>query len=155
MFKISNDKIVIIGYSQFIIIDINYFEIILNFEVGSIYFATPFNEKEFSDENDIYHNLALIIKENDEFYLKIFNLSCHDIRETEKIKPNFQIISIKKNMFNYHICDDINYISARLENTDNKSMYYDYNEKGDLVLIINYDLALIINIDLNKLKYIK
>ena len=96
MFKISNDKIVIIGYSQFIIIDINYFEIILNFEVGSIYFATPFNEKEFSDENDIYHNLALIIKENDEFYLKIFNLSCHDIRETEKIKPNFQIISIKK-----------------------------------------------------------
>ena len=153
MFKISNDKMIIIGNSEFIIFDVNLFEILLNFQVGFIYFATPFNEKGFSDDNDIYHNLAIIIKESDEFYLKIFRLSCHDIRETEKIKPNFQIISNKYNKFNYHICD-INDISAIFESYDIKSMYYDYNEKGDLVLIINDDLSLIINIDLNKLKFI-
>ena len=153
MFKICNDKIVIIGNSQFIIFDINFFEIILNFEVGFIYFATPFNEKGFIDNNDIYHNLAVIIKESDEFYIKIFNLSCHDIRETEKIKPKFQIISNEKNKFNYYLCD-INDISTIFESTNNKSMYYDYNENGDLVLIINNNLSLITNIDLNKLKYI-
>jgi hypothetical protein len=153
MFKISNDKMIIIGNFEFIIFDVNLFEILLNFQVGSIYFATPFNEKGFSDHNDIYHYLAVIIKESDGFYLKIFSLSCHNIRETEKIKPNFQNISNKYNKFNYHICD-INDISAIFESYDIKSMYYDYNEKGDLVLIINDDLSLIINIDLNKLKFI-
>jgi hypothetical protein len=156
MFKISNDKMIIIGNSEFIIFDVNLFEILLNFQVGSIYFATPFNEKGFSDDNDIYHNLAVIIKESDEFYLKIFSLSCHDIRETEKIKPTFQIISCKYNKFNYDICDinDISDIFDIFESYDIKSMYYDYNEKGDLVLIINDDLSIIINIDLNKLKFI-
>ena len=153
MFKISNDKLVIIGNSEFIIFNINLFEIILTFEVGFIFFATPFNEKGFNDDNDIFHNLAVIIKESDEFYLQIFNLSCHNIRETEKINPNFQIISSKKNKFDYHICG-INDISAMFESIENKSMYYDYNEKGDLILIINSDLSIIININLNKLKYI-
>ena len=153
MFKISDDKIVIIGGSEFIIFDINLFETQLIFNTGPIYFATPFNEKGFNDDNDIYHNLALIIKEFDEFYLKIFTLSSHDILETEKIKPNFQRISNVKGQLKYLKCD-INEALVLFESICDKSMYYDFNDKGNLILIINSDSAISINIDLNKLKYI-
>ena len=147
IFQISNDEIVLVYKFKFIIFNINSFEIQLIFEVGFIYCATSFNEKGLNDDNDndndnyIYQYLAVIIKEFNDFYLKIFNFSSHDIKEIEKMKlneNNFKGIFVENPVFK---C---------------KTMYYDYNDKGELILIINYGgfSPQIITIDLNKLKYI-
>ena len=141
IFQINNDEIILVYKFKFIIFNINLFEIQLIFEVGFIYCAVSFNEKGFNDDNDneifIYQYLAVIIKEFNDFYLKIFSFSSHDIKETEKMK-------LDENIF------------TKTSDFKCKTMYYDYNDKGDIILIINYGgfSPKIITIDLNKLKYI-
>ena len=83
LFKIKDNKVIIIGKTGFVIFDLNTFEEQTYFDVGLIYCVLPFNS---NIDKDYYDYFALIFYENEQFFLKIFSLVSGDfIGETQKI----------------------------------------------------------------------
>lgn len=183
LFKINNNRVVIIGNKEFIVFNLISFEVQTIFNTGLICCALPFNN--IPTEKDYYDYLALIIFEEDQFYLQIFRLLSNDtIDEINKINLNEyssefealiddnEFLNIFKEddkmnkdkeglMFPFHniIINKLNLIS-----NSNKDIYfdmvYDLNSDGKVVLIIslirswgNKKLTIMLNIDLKNLHF--
>ena len=87
LFKINNNRVVIIANKEFVIFNLISFEVQTIFNVGLICCALPFNN--IPTDKDFYDYLALIIFEKDQFYLQIFRLLSNDtIDEINKINLN-------------------------------------------------------------------
>ena len=143
-FKTANNKMIIIGKYGFIILDINSLQIQTKIRTGLICFVLPFNEKIIGNNNEKYKYLALIIFENNIFYLKIYEIfKC--IREIKKInlfERSFEFIQ----MFNLSNISNIYNNEMKIENDDLEiyeklvffDMFYDFGNDGDLIFVIHY-----------------
>ena len=85
LFKIKHNRVVIIGFKEFIIFNLNSFEEQTIVSEGLICCALPFNN---IIDKDYYDYFALIIHEKDQFYLKIFCLISDDTFDVIKINLN-------------------------------------------------------------------
>ena len=149
LFKIKDNKVIIIGKTGFVIFDLNTFEEQTYFDVGLIYCVLPFN----NIDKDYYDYFALIFYDNEQFFLKIFSLVSGDfIGETQRINlaKYFPELEILKS-------ENISVIGKNLF----FDMFYDSNNDGKVILIISLFLSLEINkltimldIDIKNLEFI-
>ena len=139
--NLPNDNILIAENSRIVIIDINYFEIKTIFEIEEICYILPFN-KNSNNNDDYFNNIAIIIKENETYFLKICDFSI-GFKESKKI--NINDIIDEENQLNIYTFFDMN---------------YEYNKNGNIIFIISFNilmndrLSILLDVDLNKIKYI-
>lgn len=174
IFKINSqkDKIIIIGKFEFYIYDVNFLEIQTIYNPGLICSVLPFNK----DKNDTekYKYFALIVLENEIFYLIIYYIS-DIIMESEKINLAEYCLEFQK-LFNDN---DISIIYEEIKNKENEyeslyehknptiydqlvlfDMCYDIKNNGDIVLVIDFasswineKLTILLDINLNNIKF--
>lgn len=163
LFKISNDKVIVIGEYEFIILNLELgIEIETIFEVGLVFSTLPFNFNNIDNLN-YYNYFAIIIYDNNNFYLKIFRIISGIIEETDKINLS-EYSSDFKEVINYLNIDDKNNLiilnNAKDKRTVLFEMVCDFNNNGNMLLII-YVLKsweenkniITLNIDLNGIKF--
>ena len=142
LINLPNDHILIADNSKIIIIDINYFEIKTIFEIEKICYILPFY-KNTNNNDDYFNNIAIIIKENETYFLKIYDFSCVNFRESEKININYLLGEENKSNINTFF-----------------DMNYEFNKNGNIIFIISFNifvkdrLSIIFDVDLNNIKYI-
>ena len=163
LFKISNDKVIVIGEYEFIILNLELgIEIETIFEVGLVFSTLPFNFNNIDNLN-YYNYFAIIIYDNNNFYLKIFRIISGIIEETDKINLSEYSSDFKEVINNFKIDDKNNLIilnNAKDKGTVLFEMVCDFNNNGNMLLII-YVLKswkenkniITLNIDLNGIKF--
>lgn len=170
IFKIKSrqDKIIIIGKSEFYIYDINFLEIQTIYSPGLICGVLPFNKGKNENE-EIYEYFALIIRENENFYLVIYYIQ-NFIMESEKFNlseycPQFEQLFISNDISKVYdeIVNVWDYSDKKQDIYDKIvlfDMHYDIKDNGDIFLVIDFisswiknKLTILLDINLNNLKF--
>ena len=164
LFKISNDKVIVIGECEFIILNLKFgIEIETIFKVGLIFSTLPFNFNNI-DDLDYYNYFAIIIYDNNNFYLKIFRIISGIIEETDKINLSEYSSNFEEIINDFKIDDKNNLFVLNNHDNDKETvlfeMAYDFNNKGKMLLIIyvlkswkENKYIITLNIDLNKIQF--
>ena len=132
-FKTNKDKVIIIGKFEFIIFDPFLLEIQTIITTGLICYALPFN-KENNDCEEIYNFLALIIWEENDFFLIIYNLF-DNIKEIEKIKLNKYYPGYKNIIAHKKFCKIYREEEKRNQNEEKYEYYLKYK-----AILIDYQI---------------
>ena len=116
----------VIGKFEFIILDINSLEIQTRYKTGLICNILPFNKNNNYNNNEKYTYFALIIFENNVFYLKIYKIfDC--IKEIKKINL-FEYSSEFKELFDLNDILSIYNDELNKENDNGEEYYIKYIE---------------------------
>ena len=132
-FKTNKDKVIIIGKFEFIIFDPFLLEIQTIISTGLICCALPFN-KENNNYKEIYTFLALIIWEENDFFLIIYNL-LDNIKETEKINMNKYYPGYKNIIAHKKFCKIYREEEKRNQNEEKYEYYLKYK-----AILIDYQI---------------
>ena len=138
---LPNDIVLLKDTSKLLLINTDYFEIQTVFQIGEICYILPFNIK--NTYEDYFNYFAIIKKENEKYFLKIFDFSIKDFKESENIDIN--------NLLDE---DHLNKINSFID------MNYEYNKNGNILFIINFNylnnekLSIILEVNLKEIKYI-
>ena len=128
LFNIKNDRLIIIGKYEFAIFNANLIEIETIYDIGLICCVLPLNKKAFINK-DYFDYFSIIFWENDNFYLKIFNISYDSIKESDKINLSeyscdFESIIKESNFINSYYEEMSKENEEDEENYRNKYIYY-------------------------------
>ena len=163
MFKINDDKVIIIGKYEFVIFNVNYLEIQTIYKVGLILCVQPFNIIYIDDDYN-YKYFAIIFLEKGNFYLKIYHILPDSIEESDKFNlakyskefkvitknttllkyykkynnNEYKIIETKKDKNNNN--NNINNNEDEEEEDTNGYFLRDNDKKEEVFFEINYDL---------------
>ena len=157
LFRINNDNLVIIGESGFIILNIQNLEIVTIIETYPIYCSLKLIKE--NPNLEIYKYLAIIIKKDNAFFLKIYKFIDNNFEESNEFNLYEYSSQIKK-----FLKENLKKSVEKKENDENDDIYNsdsdndndnDRNIKEILINSFNNNKTLItlLEIDLSKIQF--